>query len=146
MLVVEIQNPQTFGPVFPGDWWPSNFDICCRILFIIFILWLQHLRDCVGLINISYIFVCIPNIVVEIIRFWSLFLLLCLDLAAAFSSALAPLPSPRPGGTWRFVNRILKFQLKFQKWSPIFGPKNLEKEFAHPNRWGDKHTLKISKI
>ena len=33
-----------------------------------------------------------------------------------------------------------RFQFKFEKRSPNWGPRNLHKECAHPNGWRDKHT------
>ena len=71
---------------------------------------------------------CIPN-------FEACFCFFYLDLAAAFSSALAPLPSPRPGGTWHFVNRTLKFQLTFQRIKPHIGFQEPRKGVCAANRW-----------
>ena len=41
-----------------------------------------------------------------------------------------------------WVRTILpsRFQFKFEKRSPNWGPRNLHKECAHPNGWRDKHT------
>ena len=36
--------------------------------------------------------------------------------------------------------------LKSFDFEAVLGSKKLRKEFAQPNRWGDKHTLKISKL
>ena len=33
-----------------------------------------------------------------------------------------------------------RFQSKFEKKKPNWGPRNLQKECAHPNGWRDKHT------
>ena len=43
-----------------------------------------------------------------------------------------------------WVGSALSFPVGFssnsKKWSPIWGPRNLQKECAHPNGWRDKHT------
>ena len=41
-----------------------------------------------------------------------------------------------------WVRTILpsRFQFKFEKRSPDWGPRNLHKECAHPSGWRDKHT------
>ena len=45
-----------------------------------------------------------------------------------------------------WVRTILpsRFQFKFEKRSPNWGPRNLHKECAHPSGWRDKHTHTVN--